>query len=457
MDVFDRAACVAFSFAILGLALVMKKLTRSWATPACLFSGFWFVFTFVPLCALYFVPVNPWAVAYIFLACLAFSVPAVAGDWEQLQRRNARLAPLRRGYLGSTFVRGTFVASFCISTVFILIDLLVQGITLEQMVFDFFASSNAYLELRYEGDVKVNFYGQWGLIFGYLCVAFGGFVHATTTRPRQRALVLLMTMTPPSLIMLVQAAKGFFFAAIAIILAAHLIHRVLSNQRPHVQLAGLVSYGKYLLLALPLILLSFLSRGLYALDDNEAVIDRLIAYLGAYAFMHLAAFSDWLSYITGQTALMRYDTEPLALGFYTFVALFRLAGSEKEMLPGLYDEYFAYGELAPGNIYTMFRGLITDFGIPGSLIVVFLLGLVFNALYRRMLASTYPLISIAATVTFVQVLYTSYIASMLIYNTTYLVFVLTALLLWANRISFLAPSAHRERRFSKSAAPSASS
>jgi oligosaccharide repeat unit polymerase len=441
MDTLDRVLAFAISFAILGLALALRKLTRSWATPACLFSGFWFLFSILPLLALYFVPVNPLALGYIFLACLAFSLPVLGTDWKAALQRNALLAPARRDYLGSPLIHAVFVASVVISTVFILLDLLVQGISLPEMVFNFFESSNTYLELRYEGDLKTNVFGQWGLIMAYLCVTFGGLVHAQTEAPGWRRLVLLMTMLPPVLVMLVQAAKGLFFLAIAIILGAHLIQRVLTDKRPHVDFAGLAGYAKYLVLALPLILLSFLARGLYALDDNDAVIDRLVGYLGSYAFLHLYAFSDWFSFVIGQPSSIRYETEPLSYGFYTFIALFKLLGSTKILPPGTYDEYFAYGNLSPGNIYTIFRGLIIDFGIPGSLLVLYFFGSVFNAAYKRMLSTLRPAFSVAIIFIFVQVLYSSYLVSALIYNTAYLVFVLTGLVLVANRHHVAARSA----------------
>lgn len=434
MDTLDRPLSILLSLAILGLAVLLRKLTRSWATPACLFTMFWFLFTMLPLAALYFVPVSPFAVGYIFLACLAFSLPALTSNWQQLLLRNAQWAPQREAYLDSPFIRTVFALCCLTSVAFILVDLLVQGITLPEMIFNFFESSNTYLELRYEGDIKVNLFGQWGLILAYLCVIFGSLVHAGSRSPRLRALVLLMLMLPPILVMLMQAAKGLFFVAIAILLGGHLIHRLAHDQRPHVDVRGLAAYAKYIVVAAPLVLLSFLARGLYALDDSDAVIERLLAYLGSYAFLHLYAFSDWLMFATGQPASMAYDAEPSAtLGYFTFIALFKLLGSTKIVPPGTYDEYFAFASLSPGNIYTIFRGLITDFGLPGSLLALTAMGAIFNAAYKRMLGAALPAVSVAAMFLFVQVLYSSYLISALIYNTAYLVFALSAVILIANR------------------------
>lgn len=441
----DHIFSIAVSMAILGLAFGLRVFTRSWATPACLFALFWFVFSIAPLIALYYVPVNFLAVGYIFLACCAFGLPALGTDWGFALQRNTSLAPAREGYFDTPFIRIVFVSSFFISVAFILLDLIVQGISLFEMVFNFFESSNSYLGLRYDGDIKSNFFGQWGLIASYLCVTFGGVVHAQSgTRSRQRW-VLFMSMLPPILVMLVQAAKGLFFISIAIFIGGHLIRRVMADKRPYVEFGAILSLSKYLVLALPIILLSFLARGLYALDDNDAIIDRLVGYIGSYAFLHLYAFSDWFSFFIGQQSSMSYDSEPLTHGYFTFIALFKLLGSTKIVPPGTYDEYFSYGNLSPGNIYTIFRGLITDFGVPGSLLVIFAIGCVFNSAYEHALRAARPAISIALLFLFSQVLYSSYLVSAMIYNAAYLVFVLTSIVLIANRRYFISRLAQPPR------------
>lgn len=438
MDALDRTLSFVLSLAILMLALMLRKVTRTWASPACLFTMFWFIFTMVPLLALYFVPVSAIAMAYILLACVAFSLPAFFTNWDRCLRRNAELAPQRQHYLDSGVAKWLFALSGLTSTAFILLDLLVQGISWTEMLFNFFESSNAYLELRYEGDVKVNPFGQWGLIFAYLCVIFGSLVHAATRAPWWRMAVLLLLMMPATLVMLVQAAKGLFFVSIALLLGGHLIYRVAHDIRPHVDGWRLVGKLKYLAVAAPLVLLSFMARGLYELDDSDAVTERLLSSLAAYAFSHLYSFSDWLMFVLGQPSSMRYTSEPvLAMGDFTFTALMKLAGSSRVMPMGTYDEYFSYEWIAPGNLYTIFRGLITDFGFIGSFLALTAFGAVFNAAFRSMLTTARPAISVALMFLLVQFIYSSYIISVVIYNSIYLVVVLNAVLLLVN--NFMTP------------------
>lgn len=434
MEILERLLAIAFSLSILGLGMLIRRVSGSWATPAALFCGFWFIFSFVPLLALYYVPINPLTLAYLLFSCLAFSLPSFGMEWRTALRRNNRHALQRGDYLDTPLIRTVFAISFVMSVLFILLDLLEQGISLNALFADFFETSNSYLAMRYEGDIKSNLFGQWGLICGYLCVTFGGLVLAHSRQSGwRRHLLLAIVMIPPILIMLAQSAKGFFFLAVAIVLGAHLVHRILTDARPYVDFAGLAKQSKYLIVAAPLVFVSFLTRGLYTIDDSELLQQRLTNYIASYAFLHLYAFSDWFSFTIGQPALQSYQHEPLTLGYYTFIALFKLLGSTKTVPPGTYGEYFSFADLSPGNIYTVFRGLIADFGISGSLFALFVAGAVFNGAYRHALTTRFPAFCIAMLFLFVNFLYSSYLISALTYNAAYLVFLLNVMLFFTNR------------------------
>jgi len=423
---------MVFVFGMLALSLGARAAAGTWAAPGALFCAFWFVFTFVPLVALPGVPINPLAVLYILAGCLAFSLPIYFGATRDALATNATLAPIRRRWLAGRTLRVVFHATFVISVVFLFVDVAIQGFSLEDLVFNFFKSANTYLDLRYEGEIEVNPFGQGGLIAAYLCVTFGAIVHAQTPPSMRRHVVLLASLTPAVLVMLLQSAKGLFFLSIAIILGVNLFYRVLADRRPHIDAKAALNYAFYGLLAIPLIVLSFLTRGLYAIDDSGELADRLTSYLASYAFLHLFSFSDWFSYLVGDPSLNWYELEPPTFGFFTFVSLFKLLGNSHEVLPGTYDDYFAVGDLSPGNLYTIFRGLITDFGLAGGLVVVGVFGWVFHAAFEVMLRTRRPAVSLSLMLTFVHFLYTSYMISAFIWNATWLVNALCAVILLLN-------------------------
>ncbi|MBX3705066.1 MAG: oligosaccharide repeat unit polymerase [Pseudomonadales bacterium] len=435
MDLIERLLAISIASGILVTGLVVRTAAGTWANPAALFSCFWFLFTFVPLLALPFVPINWLAIAYIWAACLAFAAPVLMFDWRSAHTRNVRNVRFRRGYLFTPVVRCVFVLSLTISVVFVLLDLLIQGFNFQRIVADFFASSNEYMSMRYAGEIRSNPFGQWGLIGAYMCSIFGGLLHASCNDHRERWLYLVGAMLPAVLVMLVQSAKGLFVTAIAIILGAHLLCRVLVNQRPHLSIRGLAKQWRYGFIAVPLLIVAFLSRGLYSISDSDEVVARLIAYLGSYAFLHVYAFSDWFSHAYGMASLQTYPSEFFTYGFYSFVAMFELFGAGLPIPPGTYGEYLAIPGLSPGNIYTIFRGLITDFGLGGSLVFLWLLGIVFQWGFWALLMAKRPVLGIAMYILFIQFLYKSYLISVFIWNSTYLVFVLTVVVLAANRLA----------------------
>jgi oligosaccharide repeat unit polymerase len=127
------------------------------------------------------------------------------------------------------------------------------------------------------------------------------------------------------------------------------------------------------------LLLGFSARGVDVLDDGGAVFTTLASYTVTHPF----AFSDWLSrYLGGESSLHYYDATAPA-GYYTFTPLFNLLGIRVALPDGTYAEYFSQDEVLAGNIYTMYRGLIVDFGVGGSFVVMTLLGVVFGQIFRQ--------------------------------------------------------------------------
>jgi len=190
-------------------------------------------------------------------------------------------------------------------------------------------------------------------------------------------------------------------------------------------------------LLIPAIVSSFLSRGLYD-QDLEYIFQKLKIYLMSYAFAHLYAFSDWFGGYIGSQSLMQFDDlhNESEYGFYTFMAIFRALGSERYVPPGVFDEYYAYQEVIKSNIYTMYRGVILDFGIFGSLIFSFLLGFLLNFSYFLICVLRSPLFFISIYIAMFGFYYTSFIISIFIWNSLFVSLVVFYVILFLNRYFF---------------------
>ena len=105
---------------------------------------------------------------------------------------------------------------------------------------------------------------------------------------------------------------------------------------------------------------------------DELIFDLLIDRIRAYFFGYLAAFSQWLS------GNIEYNSN---IGFITFAGPFNLFGIMDRPL-GFYDAT----QIASGistNIFTAFRGIITDFSIPGSILIAFAIGFITQEIFQN--------------------------------------------------------------------------
>jgi hypothetical protein len=84
---------------------------------------------------------------------------------------------------------------------------------------------------------------------------------------------------------------------------------------------------------------------------------------------------------------------------------------------GIYDEFYAYGDYISGNLYTVFRGTITDFGLAGSLIFAFIVGSVCALNFWYLLGTKKSEFSIVFFIYFVAISYQTYIISTLTWLT----------------------------------------
>jgi oligosaccharide repeat unit polymerase len=169
--------------------------------------------------------------------------------------------------------------------------------------------------------------------------------------------------------------------------------------------------------------MSFLSRGLYQESDSSYVIYKLKRYLITYSSGHLYAFSDWFSERYFSDSTMNYNQEYFTTGFYTFMSAFRYFGDDRIVPMGTYSEFYASGDYIFTNIYTMFRGLISDFTLVGSLVVACFAGFVCNFAYYRLLCERLNPFYILFFVFFVAISYQTYLISTLMWKTIPLVFV----------------------------------
>jgi len=432
---FEKCMALVFSLMILGQAYCVRRVVGTWLFPACLFGLFWFCNTFIGLAVLFWVPADPFAIGFIFLCTLAFSVGSLAFDWKSAFETNTRKRETAALVYSSPFLKGAFYLSTLLSLAFLVLNSYAQGIPVHDLIFDLQASAATYTALRYSDSININIFGQFNIVCAYLSAILGGFLFSCMTTKTGRRLILVLSFLSSILATVTQSNKGILFLSIAFFYGGILVCRAAAGKLRLLDKGSIKSVTIYVAILIPIVITSFLSRGLYDIDDNLFVLNRLISYSASYTFGHIYAFSDWFAFIIRRHSELVYPRDSSSHGFYTFMALFRLCGSRKVVPPGYFDDYYSYGDLLKTNIFTMFRGLILDFGFTGSLLFMFATGLLLHWAFRAMLVKIRPVFSVAVFVLMIGYFYTSFLISVLVWNSFYVTFVMLWMVLQINHLT----------------------
>jgi len=422
-----KCLALVFSLLILGQAYLVRRYVGTWLFPACIFGLFWFGYTFVPLAVLFWVPVQPYAIAFLFLCTVAFSMGSLVFDWKTAFERNKRKGETAALVYGSPFLKGVFYLSTLASLIFLALNLFAQGFSLHDLFFDLYASAAAYANLRFSEDLNGNIVERLSIVFAYLGAILGGFLFPSMPKKTGRWLVVVLSCLPSILVAVTQSAKWHLFLCIVFFYAGLLVYRASAGTLRLFYKDRIKSLTLYMAILIAIVTVSFLGRGLYTIDDSGELFKKLVEYFSSYAFGHIYAFSDWFAFFIGKHSELVYPNESATHGFYTFTVLFKLMGSDKVLPIGMFDDYYSYGDLLTTNIYTMFRGLILDFGFIGSVLFTLATGLLLHMAFHSMLRNKRPVITVAVFVLMMGYFYTSFISSLVGANRIYYV---TFVLLW---------------------------
>lgn len=428
----EKLLAVSFAISILIQAWILRMHVGTWLFPACLYGVFWFLYTFIPLVALPAAKIESIAVFYILVSCLLFSSSAVLFKWKKVfnKRINIKVKP----QLDSKFMKIIFYLFAIFAVTATIINWRIQGISYLDILFDPLYTSGQYLGKRYSGELIANIAAQLSIILTYPTAIFGGILYASREKNKNGLNYILVSFASSILMMVVEANKGALFLVMALFWAGILVNKINNGEFKVTSPGGSKTIILYALPILAITIFSFLARGIETDGQLQQIIGKLYYYFVSYSSGHLYAFSDWFSSLTGGDPVLTYSSVKNSNGFYTFMAIFSFFGSSIEIPPGVYDEYFYIEDLLQTNIYTHYRGLILDFGMFGALVVVFFGGLLTHVVFYKQLITRWPSFSVAFFTHFIGYLYTSFIVSLLIWNSIYASFIIVSIVLLINNL-----------------------
>ena len=237
--------------------------------------------------------------------------------------------------------------------------------------------------------------------------------------------------------MVTQSAKGSFFGSIFYFLGGILVTSIQQNKLVLFKANILKIIFKIGSFSIVLFIFSLMSRGLQEVKDVSGFLEKLRFLLASYFFAHLYNFSEWITAYWDGFKNSKFDISHYYYGFYTFTSIYRFFGYKKETPDAVYDEYNNIQEQMESNVFTIFRGMIMDFGILGTVFFIFILGLLFHLCFYVFLNSRKPIISLTITMFMLVVFYYSFIISVLTWNIVPFILILFIILLKFNSYSFV--------------------
>ena len=404
----------------------MKHAVGTWIYPACLYGLFWFAFTLFPVVLVPGTYSSPYAVGYILANCLAVSLGGRFVSFAQSYRSAPSFEEHDRRVFSSPMVQLIFVGCVISALACLMVDATIQGVSLSALTSDFFAVSNSFMSARYSDDIISNVFSQLATVLNYLASFIGGLIYWAISDRAERwkkAALILMTFVPSIFVLTVQAAKGTIFLSLALFVSGILLCRARSKQDLPINWGTFLIGVRYAAVLLPFLVLSFISRGLYEARSFDDLTFTLRRNFTSYALGHIYAFSDWFDYtIMTIRGVGFYRIEDETYGFYTFMSIFRALGDDRFVPGGVFDEYYDDGLFVSTNIYTVFRSQITDFTLLGSLIFAVFISSFIHLSFRNAVVNYASPLSTSVFVLFCGFLASSYIISVLIWDSVYALF-----------------------------------
>jgi oligosaccharide repeat unit polymerase len=372
---------------LLCLLLLQWLIRHSWVEPSVLFSAFWSANI---LATLVFAPdyqIKASGCWWILASC----VSVACGDLLSHPPVSLRSRLFDKFYLEKASKATRIIVGLSLVLGLLYMFLLIVSYTsvldIQSDSLSEFASEVS--RYRYSGGSLRQIGTQVFLVFVYLGPLFSGLFYHVAMR-RQERLLYLTSLLPSLAIAVLQTTRATFLWAAILWISGYLAFRVLQGTDRcigfHRQTIVPVVAGGVLVVLLFGVLQ--LLRG--GQKDILAGLALIIPRLRPWFFGHVSAFSIWFDQCFPNFG------PPLG-GARTIAGVFDvLKISTRER--GLYSEFVVISSSnASTNVYTVFRGLIEDFSIPGSMAFFFVFGLVcgrsyFNIRYKKLL-TWIPLLS----------------------------------------------------------------
>ena len=407
---------------ILLLLLGTKVLSRQWCNPANIMALYW---SSNILFAFFVLDSYQWqftGVLWIIIVCTCFMLSLAVSEQVMKKKINRKKihVDLKMNHNSSNLMFFLWVC-LLVGLIRVGLDIAANGLSI-QMFFNLgmlTEINNSMAYERYSGNVSYGTAMQIMLGIMYGGALIGGYFFVDALKISERILCISIII-PFFFILLIHNTKLVFMAVVMLWLSGYLTRFLEKYKRAPIIKAGAVC--KFILLSISFLSLLYMSMVLRIGAIDTDTLTKVNAKILSYVIAHMPAFDYWFANDAGNT--------DYTYGKYTFYAIFQTLGiSIREQ--GVFTDFVSTSEFST-NIFTVFRGIIIDFGVFGGIVFFILLGFVVGYAYQCILhkdRNVFASIVLANTYFFIGL---SFTVSSWTYSSFLFAFLLFGLCLWSN-------------------------
>ena len=388
---------ILISLCLLKYSILLKRLNGDIHTPGSLYSFYWFLFTFFPIIFLFFVPINPLPLLYILISAIIFSISSFHYDWKLIKKIDTNSGLIDLKSLQNNVLKIVYFFSFLCAILFPLLMLIQNGFNLELFFLDWASTSSKFATTRANEGYEYGLIGQASTFFPLFVAALGAAISFTSKIKSQKIIYFIFSLLPALIFMLFHSSKIIFLYAILFYISVLISLKLYSGFNEILNKGVIKAIFLFIICFSPILIITFTLRDGY----NDLSTDIFLPTILSYFFGSIYAFSDFFMSILGLGSQSNYIFENnYTLGYYSFKSFFDLLGGTKVFPPGYYYDFYNYDNYIQSNIFTFFRQLIQDFGILGSLLFIYLMGVILNFNYYLILKIRKPYFSLTIFIIF---------------------------------------------------------
>ena len=349
---------------------------KSWFAPGSFFSLFWLVLTITPLLMTSEFTVQSFGVWYITAFCFAVVLGSlIVSNIEHNNYTNVGNEFVHR-YINNKASSLLFLLTifFTIISAFGIIVAIFIGIGRYELSLNLISLTslpNLFYVDRDTGVFSLPITIRLFMYFVYTAALLAGITMKFTNGKKR--LIVFSPIAVSVLYGAILAVRSGILFAIILFISGYAATTVFAGDRKvSIKILIYVSLSAFSFVTL-FIAIQWLRAG----ADDSFIISMMLDRSKIFFFGHISVFTQWLN---------NYHFEQLYFGSRTFAGPLNLVGLANRAA-GVYEYFMPIGNGHYSNIYTVFRGIIEDFSIPGSLAFGIIFGAIGNISFQKCLRS----------------------------------------------------------------------